>query len=150
MDEQPKKSAAPIRTQTVSAFSVLNTLHDGQVISGEFTAQQWALSTKDGNKLKIMRMRGIHNFTLCHHLSFGAHFWALYAPCQIKRTFSLIYLNFLWLVCELSAFPPLIMVVWQIKCQPVMSVSWCHHAKNQRQSLTKTSNCFSTRNTFLC
>ena len=86
------------------AVTLLNTLLDGQVISREFTARQWAHSTKDGNKLKIMRTLGIHNFTLCHHLSFVAHFLALYAPCQIKRTFCLVSLNLLWLVSRLSPF----------------------------------------------
>lgn len=99
--------------------------------------------------LKIMRILGIHNFTLCHHLSFVAHFRALYAPCQIKRT------SFLSSVLTLSGccagcLPFSLWSLWFYKQSLNLSCSSAGViTRNQRQCLTKTSNRFSTRNTFL-
>lgn len=47
---------------------------------------------------EIMRPLDIPNFTVCQHLSVGAHLpTALYALCRIKRSFGPVCLNFLWL-----------------------------------------------------
>lgn len=77
--------AARIRNQTsiyTKAARGLRRLSDGHVTHGELTARQWALSTKDGNKLKIMRMLSIHHFILRHHLSFVVFF--LYFIHRVK------------------------------------------------------------------
>lgn len=132
-----QQRAARIRNQTsiyTKAARGLRRLSDGHVIHGEFTARQWALGTKDGNKLKIMRMLSIHHFILRHHLSFVVFFFflVLYTPCQIKRTFSLLCLTSVLCDCRARLHLTLITAVWQIHCHPVMSISWCHSEKYQR------------------